>query len=45
VNFRVFDGQPEGIIRDDVLDTARLTWLTDTTIYGALLYWENESQR
>ena len=27
---RVFDGQPEGLTRDDVLDNITLTWLTNT---------------
>jgi hypothetical protein len=42
---RAFDGQPEGLTRDDVLDNATLTWLTDSAISGARLYWENKSQR
>ena len=29
---RVFDGQSEGLTRDDVLDNATLYWLTNTTI-------------
>ena len=37
---RVFDGQPEGLTRDDVLDNVTLTWLTNTAISGARLYWE-----
>jgi pimeloyl-ACP methyl ester carboxylesterase len=37
---RVFDGQPEGLTRDDVLDNVSLTWLTDTFVSGARLYWE-----
>ena len=37
---RVFDGQPEGLTRDDVLDNVTLTWLTNTFISGARLYWE-----
>jgi len=37
---RVFDGQSEGITRDDVLDNITLTWLTNTFISGARLYWE-----
>lgn len=32
-----FVGQPEGLTRDDVLDNATLTWLTDTTISGVRL--------
>ena len=38
---RVFDGHPEGLTRDDVLDNVTLTWLTNTAISGARLYWEN----
>jgi pimeloyl-ACP methyl ester carboxylesterase len=39
---RVFDGQPEGLTRDDVLDNITITWLTNTAISGARLYWENK---
>jgi pimeloyl-ACP methyl ester carboxylesterase len=38
---RAFDGQPEGLTRDDVLDNVTLTWLTNTFISGARLYWES----
>ena len=37
---RSFDGRPEGLTRDDVLDNVTLTWLTNTFISGARLYWE-----
>ena len=37
---RVFDGQSEGLTRDDILDNATLTWLTNTFVSGARLYWE-----
>ena len=37
---RAFDGQPEGLTRDDVLDNITITWLTNTAISGARLYWE-----
>ena len=37
---RVFDGEREGLTRDDVLDNVTLTWLTNTAISGARLYWE-----
>jgi pimeloyl-ACP methyl ester carboxylesterase len=37
---RVFDGQPEGLTRDDILDNITITWLTNTFISGARLYWE-----
>jgi pimeloyl-ACP methyl ester carboxylesterase len=39
---RVFDGQTEGLTRDDVLDNITITWLTNTAISGARLYWENK---
>src|SRR5258708_30779710 len=39
---RVFDGQPEGLTRDDVLDNITLYWLTNTAISAARLYWENK---
>ncbi len=39
---RVFDGQPEGLTRDDVLDNITLYWLTNTAISSARLYWENK---
>jgi pimeloyl-ACP methyl ester carboxylesterase len=38
---RVFDGQSEGLTRDDILDNVTLTWLTDTFVSGARLYWED----
>jgi pimeloyl-ACP methyl ester carboxylesterase len=37
---RAFDGHPEGLSRDDVLDNITITWLTNTAISGARLYWE-----
>jgi pimeloyl-ACP methyl ester carboxylesterase len=39
---RVFDGQSEGLTRDDVLDNITLYWLTNTGISSARLYWENK---
>jgi pimeloyl-ACP methyl ester carboxylesterase len=39
---RVFDGTTEGLTRDDILDNITLTWLTNTAISGARLYWENK---
>ena len=39
---RVFDGQPEGLTRDDILDNVTLYWLTNTAISSARLYWENK---
>ena len=38
---RVFDGHPEGLTRDDILDNITLYWLTGTAISSARLYWEN----
>jgi pimeloyl-ACP methyl ester carboxylesterase len=40
---RVFDGQSEGLTRDDVLDNITLFWLTNTAVSSARLYWENKS--
>ncbi|HEX8915886.1 MAG TPA: epoxide hydrolase [Humisphaera sp.] len=37
---RVFDGTPEGLTRDDVLDNVTLYWLTNTAVSSARLYWE-----
>jgi pimeloyl-ACP methyl ester carboxylesterase len=39
---RTFDGEPEGITRDDVLDNVTLFWLTNTALSAARLYWENK---
>ncbi|MDM0117482.1 epoxide hydrolase [Variovorax sp. J22R133] len=39
---RVFDGQPEGLTRDDVLDNITLYWLTETGVSSARLYWESK---
>jgi pimeloyl-ACP methyl ester carboxylesterase len=38
----VFDGQHEGLTRDDVLDNVTLYWLTNTTVSSARIYWENK---
>ncbi len=37
---RVFEGKPEGLTRDDVLDNITLYWLTNTAISSARLYWD-----
>jgi pimeloyl-ACP methyl ester carboxylesterase len=37
---RVFDGQAEGLTRDDILDNITLYWLTNTAISSARLYWD-----
>jgi pimeloyl-ACP methyl ester carboxylesterase len=39
---RVFDGQPEGLTRDDILDNVTLYWLTKTAVSSARLYWESK---
>ncbi len=38
---RVFAGESAGLSRDDVLDNITITWLTNTALSGARLYWEN----
>jgi pimeloyl-ACP methyl ester carboxylesterase len=37
---RVFNGQTEGLTRDDVLDNVTLYWLTNTAVSSARLYWD-----
>ena len=39
---RVFNGQTEGLSRDDILDNITLYWLTNTGVSSARLYWENK---
>jgi pimeloyl-ACP methyl ester carboxylesterase len=39
---RDFDGQNEGLTRDDVLDNITVFWLTKTEVSAARLYWENK---
>ena len=39
---RVFDGQAEGLTRDDILDNVTLYWLTNTAVSSARLYWESK---
>jgi pimeloyl-ACP methyl ester carboxylesterase len=39
---RVFDGQTEGLTRDDILDNITLYWLTNTAVSSARIYWENK---
>jgi pimeloyl-ACP methyl ester carboxylesterase len=39
---RVFDGQSEGLTRDDVLDNITFYWLTNTGVSSARLYWQNK---
>jgi pimeloyl-ACP methyl ester carboxylesterase len=38
----VFDGQAEGLTKDDILDNATLYWLTRTGVSSARLYWESK---
>jgi len=37
---RSFDGKPEGLTPDDVLDNITFYWLTNTAISSARLYWD-----
>jgi pimeloyl-ACP methyl ester carboxylesterase len=37
---RVFDGQKEGLSREDILDNITLYWVTNTGVSSARLYWE-----
>ena len=37
---RVFDGKPEGLTRDDILDNITLYWLTNTAVSSARSYWD-----
>lgn len=37
---RVFEGQKEGLTKDDILDNITLYWLTNTAVSSARLYWE-----
>jgi pimeloyl-ACP methyl ester carboxylesterase len=39
---RVFDGQSQGLTRDDILDNITLYWLTNTAVSSARIYWENK---
>jgi pimeloyl-ACP methyl ester carboxylesterase len=39
---RVFNGQSEGLTRDDILDNVTLYWLTNTAVSSARLYWESK---
>jgi hypothetical protein len=36
---RGFAGESAGLTRDDILDNITLTWLTNTALSGARLYW------
>ena len=37
----MFDGQKEGLTRDDILDNITLYWLTNTAVSSARLYWNH----
>jgi pimeloyl-ACP methyl ester carboxylesterase len=39
---RVFDGQSEGLTRQDIVDNITLYWLTNTAVSSARLYWESK---
>lgn len=39
---RVFNGQAEGLTRDDILDNVTLYWLTNTAISSGRLYWDTQ---
>lgn len=39
---RVFNGETEGLTKDDILDNITMYWLTKTAISSARLYWENK---
>ena len=39
---RVFNGEDEGVTRDDILDNITLTWLTNTVTSASRIYWENK---
>ena len=39
---RAFDGQTEGLTRDDILDNVTLYWLTNTAVSSGRIYWENK---
>jgi len=41
---RVFDGQTEGLTRDDILDNITFYWLTNTGVSSARLYFENNNK-
>jgi pimeloyl-ACP methyl ester carboxylesterase len=42
---RAFDGQHEGLTPDDILDNVTLTWLTNSFVSGARLYWEDFQEK
>jgi pimeloyl-ACP methyl ester carboxylesterase len=38
----VFEGQSEGLTREDILENVTLYWLTKTAVSSARLYWESK---
>ena len=40
---RAFDGETEGLTRDEVLDNIALYWLTNTAVSAARSYWDYSS--
>ena len=42
---RSFDGEPEGLSRDDILDNITFYWLTNTALSSGRLYWEHRQRR
>jgi len=39
---RVFNGHPEGLTQEDIVDNITLYWLTGTAVSSARLYWESK---
>lgn len=39
---RVFEGQAEGLTRDDIVENMSLYWFTNTAVSSSRLYWENK---
>ena len=39
---RVFDGQTEGLTKDDIIDNITLYWVTGTAVSSARFYWESK---
>jgi hypothetical protein len=37
---RAFDGRPEGLTRDDIVENITLYWLTNTAVSAARSYWD-----
>jgi pimeloyl-ACP methyl ester carboxylesterase len=39
---KIFDGQPAGLTKEDIVENITLYWLTNTAVSSARLYWENK---